>query len=83
MIPIEYDPQADAIYIQLREGNIAETVETNKYIYADVDQESQPLGIENLFVTRHLEPEDLTSVTFDLLGAMQQTVPVVHDEQAT
>ena len=83
MIPIEYDPQADAIYIQLREGNIAETVETNKYIYADVDQESQPLGIENLFVTRHLAPEDLTSVTFDLLGAMQQTVPVVHDEQAT
>jgi uncharacterized protein YuzE len=29
---IEYDPQADALYIQLREGEIAETVETNKYI---------------------------------------------------
>ena len=38
---IEYDPQADALYIQLRQGEIAETVEISKYIYADVDQEGQ------------------------------------------
>jgi uncharacterized protein YuzE len=25
---IEYDPQADALYAQLREGDIAETLET-------------------------------------------------------
>jgi uncharacterized protein YuzE len=61
---IDYDPQADALYIQLREGEIAETVEISKYIYADVDQEGQPLGIEILFVKQHLASEDLASVTF-------------------
>lgn len=80
---IEYDPQADALYIQLRQGEIAETVEISKYIYADVGQEGQPLGIEILFVKRHLASEDLTSVTFNLLGAAQQVAPVVREEQAT
>lgn len=80
---IEYDPQADALYIQLREGKIAETLETSKYIYTDVDEEGRPLGVEILFVKRHLAPEDLTSVTFNLLGTVQQATPVVHEEQTT
>jgi uncharacterized protein YuzE len=79
---IEYDPQADALYIQLREGKIAETVETSHYIYTDVDEAGRPLGIEILFVKRHLAPEDLTSVTFNLFGAAQPAAPVVHEEQA-
>jgi uncharacterized protein YuzE len=79
---IEYDPQADALYIQLREGEIAETVETNKYIYADVDEEGRPLGIEILFVKRHLAPGDLASVTFNLLSAAQPVTSLVQEEQA-
>jgi len=79
---IEYDPQADAIYIQLREGNIAETVKTNKYIYADVDQEGQPLGIEILFVSRHLALEDLGSVTFNILNAARQATALLQEDQA-
>jgi uncharacterized protein YuzE len=78
---IEYDPQADALYIQLRDGKIAETVETSKYIYTDVDEEGRPLGIEILFVKRYLAPEDLTSLTFNLFGVMQQAIPVVNEEQ--
>jgi uncharacterized protein YuzE len=79
---IEYDPQADALYIQLREGEIAETVEVNKYISTDVDQEGRPLGVEILFVKRHLAPTDLASVTFNFLSATQQVTPLVHDERA-
>ena len=76
---IEYDPQADALYIQLRKGKIAQTVETSHYIYADVDEEGQPLGLEILFVKRHLKPEDLTSITFNILGA-QPATPAVREE---
>jgi uncharacterized protein YuzE len=79
---IEYDPQADALYIQLRKGKIAETVETSKYVYTDVDEEGRPLGIEILFLKRYLAPEDLTSLTFNLLGVMQQSTPVVNEEKA-
>jgi len=65
---IDYDPQADALYIQLHEDVIAETVEINKYIYTDVDEEGQSLGIEILFLKRHLATEDLASVTFNLFS---------------
>ncbi len=77
---IEYDSQADALYIQLRKGKIARTVETSHYIYADVDEEGQPLGLEILFVKRHLRPEDLTSITFNILGAAQPAAPSVREE---
>ena len=80
---IEYDPQADALYIQLRKGKIAQTVETSHYIYADVDEEGQPLGLEILFVKRHLKPEDLTSITFNILGAAQPAAPSVREEPSS
>ena len=38
--------------------------------------------IEILFVKRHLAPDDLTSVTFNFLGAVQQATPVVGEGQA-
>jgi uncharacterized protein YuzE len=79
---IEYDPQADALYIQLRKGKIAQTVETSHYIYADVDEKGQPLGLEILFVRRHLKPEDLTSITFNILGAVQPATPSVREESS-
>ncbi len=60
---IEYDPQADALYIQLRKGKIAETVETSKYIYTDVDEEGRPLGIEILFVKRYLNLNPSKEIT--------------------
>ena len=63
---IEYDTQADAIYVQLREGTVDNTVEVNKYIYADVDAEGNPLGIEILFVKKHMPPEALSTFTVNL-----------------
>ncbi|MEJ2554857.1 MAG: hypothetical protein P8186_01220 [Anaerolineae bacterium] len=57
-------------------------METSKYVYTDVDEEGRPLGIEILFLKRYLAPEDLTSLTFNLLGVMQQSTPVVNEEKA-
>jgi uncharacterized protein YuzE len=41
---ISYDPQADAIYIQLIKGEVDNTLQAGKYIHVDVDQNSVPLG---------------------------------------
>ena len=41
---IRYDADADAMYLRLREGTVAETVEVEEMV--DVDAEGQPLGIE-------------------------------------
>ena len=51
---IDYDPQADAIYVRLRSGEVDDTLTVGKYIYVDVDQDGVPLGLEILFAGRVL-----------------------------
>jgi uncharacterized protein YuzE len=68
---IDYDPQADAIYIQLRKGEVDDTLEAGKYVYVDVDENGVPLGLEILFAGRVLAKEDMTSVTVNI-GRMAQ-----------
>ena len=46
---------ADAIYIQLRQGEIDDTLNMGKYIHVDVDEEGRPLGLEILFAKHTLD----------------------------
>ena len=46
---INYDSLADAIYIELRQGDVDDTLNIGKYIHVDVDKEGMPLGLEVLF----------------------------------
>lgn len=66
MIQIDYDPEADAIYIHLRDGEVDHTVESSMYIYVDVDSDGVPLGLEILFATNVLGERDMTSITFNV-----------------
>lgn len=66
MRQINYDPQADAIYIRLREGKVDNTLPVGKYIYADVDENKVPLGLEILFASRVMASEELSSVSFNI-----------------
>ena len=68
---IDYDPQADAIYVRLRSGEVDDTLTVGKYIYVDVDQDGVPLGLEILFAGRVLAGQDLTSVTVNLTRVVQ------------
>jgi uncharacterized protein YuzE len=63
---IDYDPQADAIYVRLRPSEIDDTVAVGKYIYVDLDQDGVPLGLEILFAGKVLSRQDLTSVTVNV-----------------
>ena len=63
---IDYDPQADAMYVQLKDGQVADTLDVNKYIFVDVDENGIPLGIEILFVSRHFATRDLTTITLNI-----------------
>ena len=46
----EYDPEADAAYLQIAEGTVHETIEITDGIHVDLDEEGYPLGIEVLSV---------------------------------
>ena len=43
---VEYDPQADAMYIRLREGEVADSDEIRDGVVLDFDAAGQILGIE-------------------------------------
>lgn len=63
---IDYDPKANAVYIQLRPGEVDDTVESSKYIYVDVDASGVPLGVEILFADRLLVGDDIANVTVNV-----------------
>ena len=68
---IDYDPQADALYIRLRNGEIDDTQQVSKYIYIDVDEAGVPLGLEILFASHVLADKDMTTVTLNIGRAPQ------------
>jgi uncharacterized protein YuzE len=80
---IDYDAQADALYIQLREGEVAETVATSQYAHVDLDEAGRPLGIEILFVKRHLALSDLTSITFNIFQAAEQNPVMIREDKTS
>ena len=48
----EYDPQADALYIRLAAGKVAETEEVCPGLILDYDKGGKILGIEMLDVSK-------------------------------
>lgn len=63
---ISYDPQADAIYIHLREASIDDTIEAGRYVFVDVDAEGVPVGVELLFAGRTLAAPDASGITVSI-----------------
>jgi len=68
-VKLEYDPQADAIYIRLKDAEIATTREVEDNLIVDLDAIGRMIGIELLFVSDYLEPEDIDSFTITNLRA--------------
>ncbi|KHO54339.1 MAG: hypothetical protein QT10_C0017G0034 [archaeon GW2011_AR19] len=48
---ISYDSEADAIYIKLRDEEIAETKKVDDYTILDYNEEGHLVGIELLFIS--------------------------------
>ena len=49
---IEYDPKADAMYIRLSSGTIADSDEVRPNVFLDTDANGRVLGIEMLDVSK-------------------------------
>ena len=56
---VTYDAEANAIYIQLSEGEVSETLELSPTTYLDVDKGGSPIGFEIL----NANPSLLTDVS--------------------
>ena len=63
---IEYDPKADAIYIRLKAGTVAESDEVRPGVLLDFDAEGKVLGIEMLDVS--LKTDNPRELAMELIG---------------
>ena len=64
---IEYDQKADAMYIRLRVGTVAESDEMRPGVVFDFDADGKVLGIEMLDVSQRTDnPRELA---MELVGA--------------
>ena len=74
---IDYDLQAGALYIRFREGEVDDTLSISPYIYADVDADGVPVGLEILFAQKALATNDLMQVVVNIDRApASPSVPV-------
>ena len=62
---IEYDPEADALYIQLREAHPSDNIDIEEGVTVDVDERGHIVGREILDASKRLNPSELTSITIE------------------
>jgi len=62
-VKIEYDPEADALYIQIREVHPHDNIDIEDGVTVDVDAEGHIVGVEILDASKRLSPSDLTNIT--------------------
>ena len=67
---IEYDPEADALYIRFREADPVDNIDFEDGLTVDLDERRQLIGIEILSVSRRLPSDALSSVTLQNLVAV-------------
>jgi uncharacterized protein YuzE len=61
---ITYDPEADALYIELRRVQAFDSVDIEEGVTADLDAEGHIIGLEVLDASERLSPAELKTVEF-------------------
>jgi len=64
---IEYDKEADALYIQLREAYADDNIDIEEGITVDLDEKRHIVGIEILDASKKLSLKDIVNITIENL----------------
>ena len=63
---VQYSPDVNLLYLEFPPGPVAETIELEEFIYVDLDEQGEPLGVEFVdaddflpFLQRHAGTLDL------------------------
>lgn len=74
---IEYDKEADALYIQLREASIEDNIDIEEGVTVDLDDKKHIVGIEILDASKRLSLKDLVNITIENLPVEKvETAPI-------
>jgi uncharacterized protein YuzE len=76
-LKIEYDKEADALYIQLREASVDDNIDIEEGVTVDLDEKKHIVGIEILDASKRLSLKDLVNITIENLPVEKvETVPI-------
>ena len=64
---IEYDKEADALYIQLREVYVDDNIDLEEGLTVDLDEKRHVVGIEILDASKKLSLRDMANITIENL----------------
>ncbi|MBV6467454.1 MAG: hypothetical protein PGMFKBFP_02815 [Anaerolineales bacterium] len=64
---IEYDKEADALYIQLKETRVFDNIDIEDGVTIDIDEKGHIIGIEILDATKKLSRKDLSNIIIENL----------------
>ncbi|MBI5194670.1 MAG: DUF2283 domain-containing protein [Nitrospirae bacterium] len=62
---IEYSKDVDALYIKLRNAEIADSIDIEEGVTVDLDEGRHIVGIEILDASERLEPSELLNITIE------------------
>jgi uncharacterized protein YuzE len=66
-LKIEYDKEADALYIQLRDALVEDNIDIEEGITVALDENRHIVGIEILDASKKLSLRDLVNITIENL----------------
>jgi len=66
-LKIEYDKEADALYIQLKEAYVDDNIDIEEGVTVDLDEKRHIVGIEILDVSKKLSLKDIVNITIENL----------------
>ena len=75
---IEYDKEADALYIQLREVRVDDNIDIEEGVTIDLDEEKHIVGIEILDASKKLSLKDLINITIENLPIEKVGTPATY-----
>ena len=64
---IEYDKEADALYIQLREAYVDDNIDIEEGVTVDLDEKKHIVGVEILDASKKLSLKDIVNITIENL----------------
>jgi uncharacterized protein YuzE len=76
-LKIEYDKEADALYIQLREASIEDNIDIEEGVTVDLDEKKHIVGIEILDASKRLSLKDLVNITIENLPVEKVDAPPI------
>jgi uncharacterized protein YuzE len=64
---ITYDPEADALYIELRDARPSDSMDIEEGVTVELDDQGHIIGLEVLDASKRMTLEDLANVSFENL----------------